>query len=119
MDLQDFQRIFGKKEPKVLVVDDDAMTAEIESEILSKENFKVVVCSDGYSALLKLQKEEFDVVELNLHSIEEFSQSGMGKLLINKEEKEYHYFVTNEKSPLKKFAEEIVFDVSDGDMGNT
>ena len=28
MDLQDFQRIFGKKEPKVLIVDDDAMTAD-------------------------------------------------------------------------------------------
>ncbi|MCK5344391.1 MAG: GNAT family N-acetyltransferase, partial [Candidatus Heimdallarchaeota archaeon] len=66
-----------------------------------------------------LQKEEFDVVELNLHSIKEFSESRMGKILINKKEKEYHYFVTNEHSPLKKFAEDIVFDVSDGDMGNT
>ncbi len=65
MDLQDFQRIFGKKEPKVLVVDDDAMTAEIEAEILGKENFKVVICSDGYSALLKLQEEDFDVVLLD------------------------------------------------------
>ncbi len=65
MDLNDFQRIFAKKEPKVLVVDDDAMTSEIESDILTRENFKVVVCSDGYSALQKLREEDFDVVLLD------------------------------------------------------
>lgn len=65
MDLKNFQRIFDNKEPKVLVVDDDEMTAVLESEILSKENFRVTTCADGSSALQKLQEEDFDVVLLD------------------------------------------------------
>jgi len=73
-----------------------------------------------FPALLKIAKQaDFEIIVLNLHDIEDFSQSKIGKRLIKRKEKEYHYFVSNENSPLKRYAEQIVFDVSDGDMANT
>lgn len=65
MELTDFQKNFQNKEPRVLVVEDDEMTAGIEREILVRQNFKVDICRDGSSALKKLQEEEFDVVLLD------------------------------------------------------
>jgi len=73
-----------------------------------------------FPALVRVaRKADFEIIELNLHNIEKLSSIRIGKRLIKTKEKEYHYYVTDKNSPLKKYAEQIVFDVSDGDMANT
>ena len=73
-----------------------------------------------FPALVRIARNaDFEIIEVNLHNIEELSSIRFGKRLIKTKKKEYHYYVTDKNSALKKYAEQIVFDVSDGDMANT
>jgi DNA-binding response OmpR family regulator len=47
---------------KVLIVDDEAMTRDLVSSILSSKGHKCVTASDGVEALDKASKENFDAV---------------------------------------------------------
>ncbi len=58
----------------VLVVDDDADTCELVTAFLSRENFGVASCTDGYAALELFARRKFDVVLADL------TMPGMGGL---------------------------------------
>lgn len=48
--------------PEILVIENDSMTSEILSILLSKENYKVTLVSDGNDAIALAQKKTFDLV---------------------------------------------------------
>jgi PAS domain S-box-containing protein len=54
--------LFGEEQRRALVVDDEADIAETIRELLEREGFDVTVASDGASALMAIDRGEFDVV---------------------------------------------------------
>lgn len=58
---------FGKKIiKKVMIVEDDTLLANILSEALKKENFEVIIVSDGLEALNAAEKTHPSVILLDL-----------------------------------------------------
>ena len=55
------------KNKKVLVADDDVLNQTIVSHILSKENAAITLVNDGLEALYKIEKENFDVILLDIN----------------------------------------------------
>jgi len=51
---------------KILVVDDEALIRDVVKEYLILENFEVSEAEDGDEALVKLSKEDFDLVILDI-----------------------------------------------------
>jgi len=51
---------------KILIVDDEADIVDLVSYNLKKDGFRVTTASDGESALLKIRKDRFDLVVLDL-----------------------------------------------------
>ena len=52
----------GRKDIKVLIVDDSNMTRNYHAYILRSAGFKIGEASDGYEALEKLLTDEYDIV---------------------------------------------------------
>ncbi len=50
----------GKK--KILIVEDDESTADLEKEILEREGFEVEVARDGIEGLEKIKQNGYDVI---------------------------------------------------------
>jgi signal transduction histidine kinase/CheY-like chemotaxis protein len=55
------------KNKKVLVADDDILNQTIVSHILNKEKAKITLVNDGLEALSKIQRENFDVILLDIN----------------------------------------------------
>jgi len=51
---------------RVLVVDDDVNLLAVYEDFLSNAGFYVEVCDDGYAALRRIKKYDFDIVILDL-----------------------------------------------------
>ncbi len=56
----------GKNEKKVLIVEDDGFISEVYSVKLEAEEFSVVVAADGKTALNLVEKENPDLIILDL-----------------------------------------------------
>ena len=54
------------KKPKILIVDDEKEITETISAILEEEGFKVSSAFDGQEALLKVEKENPDLIILDI-----------------------------------------------------
>ena len=51
---------------KILIVEDDILIAEIERDYLEVEDFNVTICQDGAAGLALAQKEDYDLIILDV-----------------------------------------------------
>ncbi|MFH1941233.1 MAG: response regulator [bacterium] len=52
----------AKKQPSILVVEDDAKVSKLTEKILTDEGYKVTLASDGIDALMHIAKGKFDLI---------------------------------------------------------
>lgn len=64
-DVQDLE--ISKERKRVLIVDDNEINRIVSEKILEKYNFDAVLCENGLEALNYLDKDNFDVVLMDLH----------------------------------------------------
>jgi DNA-binding response OmpR family regulator len=62
-----FDRMSGIKTMHILIVEDDPVQAEAVSGVLSRQNFRVSVASDGEAAIRFLRAQSVDAVVLDWH----------------------------------------------------
>lgn len=60
-----------------------------------------------------------DILEMNFEYAEELHGTFLGRLMIDFKKRIYQYYAASEDSPLKKYGEEIKFDLTDGDLSFT
>jgi hypothetical protein len=69
---------------------------------------------------LKVGKErKADILEMNFDYAEEFHRTIFGRFMIDFKKRIYQYYAATDDSPLKKYGEEIKFDLTDGDLSFT
>lgn len=52
---------------KIMLVDDNQLNLKLTKSMLEKQNFEVKAFDNGYTALEELEKEDFDVILLDIH----------------------------------------------------
>jgi DNA-binding response OmpR family regulator len=60
------EKVFGRLEETILLVDDDAALLEVTTIVLSSEGYRVLTAEDGYEALREVGRERLDLVVLDV-----------------------------------------------------
>ncbi|MFA6004529.1 MAG: response regulator [Elusimicrobiota bacterium] len=62
-----FDRLFGKKQTRILVADDDYMVRSLVSDVLKTQGYEVDTVEDGLEAINSVRKNPYDLVILDVH----------------------------------------------------